>query len=72
MQTASEYRWVAVLGRGGEEREVEVRRGPPLQVCVRHVDVVRGDEKYRVGAESDLKMTAKKASLKVVEGKCHF
>lgn len=51
---------------------MEVRRGPPLQVCVRHVNVVRGDEKYRAGAESDLKMTAKKASLKVVEGKCHF
>lgn len=71
MQTASEYRWVGVLG--GEGREGEGSGGeedhPSSLVRSLHlgtVDVVPGDEKYRAGAESDLKMTQlKKHRLKL-------
>lgn len=68
MQTASEYRWVAVqaAGRGGEGSGGEETTTPPVSVCTwGHVDVVRGDE-YRAGAESDLKMAQlKKHHLKL-------
>lgn len=54
------------MGRGGEGSGGEERTTPPsLHQSAGtwgHVDVVCGDEKYRAGAESDLKMTQLRSS----------